>query len=81
MAPSFPLNVLGVVGAIERVREKAGKDAAKLDTLSRELEHYLREAAPDEPFLADYARAVLEGYCNMARFGFFPEVHPRDEEL
>ena len=80
MSADFPLNFLDVTREIERVREAAGRDVVNLAVLSQELERSLREAAPGEPELARYAHVVLDGYLNLARHGFFPEIF-REEEL
>ncbi len=77
----FPLTVEGVLLQIERLRGEAGRDSAKLATLAEELERHLRAAAPGDPFLASVAHKVLEGYLNLARHGFFPEVWTGDEDL
>ena len=79
--PPFPLTLEGVTLRIERIRADAGRDGARLAALARELELQLREALPEEPFLADLAREVLGSYCRLARHGFFPEVRGGDEDL
>lgn len=78
---SFPLTLEGVTQRIERLRGEAGKDVAKLATLAQELESYLREAVPEDSFLADYTRKVLEGYGLLARYGIFPPEATGDEDL
>ena len=79
--PPFALTLEGVTLRIERIRAEAGRDGARLAAPTQELERELREALPDEPFLADLAREVLESYCRLARHGFFPEVHHEDDDL
>ena len=75
----FPLTLQGVTLKIERLRADAGHDAAKLTALSLEFERHLRAAAPHDLLLADYAQKVLDGYCNMARHGLFPEVFEEED--
>ena len=77
----WPPTLENVVRRIEWVRAEAGRDVGRLAVLAEELERQLREAVPEDSFLADYAREILASYLLLARYGFFPEVGHGDEEL